>query len=77
MALREAGIKTETDHTGRSMKAQFKYADKIKAPYVVIIGGDELEKGVVMFRDMKTGQQEEIDLDKIKEHLIAAIKNEV
>lgn len=74
MALREAGVKTEADHTGRSMKAQFKYADRINAPYVVVIGGDELEKGVVMLRNMQTGEQEEIALDKIKEHLIAAIK---
>jgi len=77
MALREAGVKTEMDHTGRSMKAQLKYADKVDAPYVVIIGEDELKNNIAVLRDMKNGLQQEISLDKIKDQLIAAIKNEV
>jgi histidyl-tRNA synthetase len=45
--LREAGVKADLDHAARSMKAQFKYADKLGAQKVVILAGDELEKGIV------------------------------
>ena len=43
--LRKRGVKAEVDHVGRSMKAQFKFADKIDCKYVVVIGDEELEKG--------------------------------
>ena len=42
----------------RSIKAQFKYADKIGAEKVVVIGSDELEKGVVKVKEMKTGAEQ-------------------
>lgn len=66
--LRKNGVCTEVDHMGRSMKAQFKYANKIGAKYVIIIGDDELEKGVVKLRDMQDGNEREINsYDIIKE----------
>jgi len=77
MSLREKGIKVESDHVGRSMKAQFKYADKIDAPYVVVIGEEELKNNIVVLRDMKNGIQQEVAMDKITDQLLAAIKNEV
>ncbi len=77
MALREEGIKVEVDHTSRSMKAQLKYADKIGAPYVVIIGDNELENNSAVVRNMQDGMQQETSLDTIKEQLIAVIKKEV
>ncbi|MDE6373289.1 MAG: histidine--tRNA ligase, partial [Clostridia bacterium] len=43
--LRVKGISAECDHMSRSVKAQFKYADKIGAEYVAVIGGSELESG--------------------------------
>ena len=51
--LRENGLRADIDHACRSMKAQFKYAGKAGAKNVVVIGGDELEKGVVKLRDME------------------------
>jgi len=53
--LREAGIKADLDHAARSMKAQFKYADKVGASKVLVIAGDELAAGVVKVRDMNGG----------------------
>ncbi|MEZ4357017.1 MAG: histidine--tRNA ligase [Eubacteriales bacterium] len=67
--LRDKGISTETDHMGRSMKAQFKYANKIGAKYVIVIGGDELKKGVVKLRDMKEGNEREINSHNIIKEL--------
>lgn len=61
--LRDQNIKADCDLNGRSLKAQFKYADKIGAPYVAILGGEEYERGTVKIRDMKTKEEEEIPLE--------------
>ena len=58
--LRAAGVKADLDHAARSMKAQFKYANKIGVSKVIVIAGDELEKGVVKLRDMANSTEAEI-----------------
>ena len=61
-ALRAEGVRADIDHVGRSMKAQFKYADKAEASYVVTIGDDELAKGQVRLREMKSHEEHAFDL---------------
>ena len=51
--------------TGRSLKAQFKYADKTGSRYTVVIGDDEIAKGVVSLRDMQNSSQEEVKLEEV------------
>ena len=68
--LRQGGIKADLDHAARSLKAQFKYANKIGAPYVVVLAGDELEKGVAKLRDMNGATEQEIP----RENLLQALK---
>jgi len=63
--LRCEGIKAETDHVGRSFKAQFKYADKIGAKYVCAIGDSELESGIAKMRLMSDGSETETDINAI------------
>ena len=58
--LRAADIRADIDHANRSMKAQFKYANKVGAKQVVVIAGDEMEKGVVRLRDMTAGEEREL-----------------
>ncbi len=58
--LRKAGIFAEIDHMERSIKAQFKYADKIGAKYVAVIGGNELEQGIMNVKDMSNGNSESV-----------------
>ncbi|MBQ7923915.1 MAG: histidine--tRNA ligase [Clostridia bacterium] len=58
--LRGAGIKAEIDHMERSVKAQFKYADKIGAKYVAVIGGNELAEGKANVKEMATGNSESV-----------------
>lgn len=58
--LRANGITAEIDHMERSIKAQFKYADKIGAKYVGVIGGNELENGVMNVKCMATGESEQV-----------------
>ena len=67
--LRRAGVKTETDHAGRSLKAQFKHADKVGAPYILIVGGDELARGTVRLRNMQTKEETEIPLENAVEYM--------
>ena len=64
-ALRRAGIKAETDHAGRSVKAQFKYADKLQARYVVTIGESELASGEVRIRNMGDGSETQVKISEI------------
>ncbi|MBQ7340318.1 MAG: histidine--tRNA ligase [Clostridia bacterium] len=69
--LRKNGVVAETDHVGRGIKAQFKYADKIGAEFVGVIGSFELEKGVVKLKNMKDGQEMEV----VFSSLVDAVKN--
>ena len=58
--LRRAGIIAEIDYMERSVKAQFKYADKIHAKFVAVIGGNELLDGVMNVKNMSTGESEKV-----------------
>lgn len=58
--LRENGLRADMDHQGRSLKAQFKYADKLGAAYIAIIGEDELARGVCKLRNMATKEETEV-----------------
>ncbi len=74
--IRKSGLIVETDFLDRSVKAQMKYANKIGAKKVVIIGGNELEKGLASVKDMSTGEQTEAELSKLPELLTGgATKN--
>jgi histidyl-tRNA synthetase len=53
----------------RSLKAQMKYADKIGAKYVAMLGDEELEKGIFLLRDMTTKEQTEVEFDKLAEYI--------
>ncbi len=67
--LRRQGIKAELDHMQRSLKAQFKYADKIKSEYVAVIGDNELDGGFVQLKNMKDGSSESIKFDEIVKYI--------
>lgn len=69
VSLRKAGISAEINHMNRSVKAQFKYADKINAKYVAVIGQDEVDKRVVNLKHMTDGTSEEISFEKLIDKL--------
>ena len=54
------GIRAELDYEGKSLKSQMRRADKLKARFALILGGDELKKGTVILRNMGDKSQEEI-----------------
>ncbi|HEX6737875.1 MAG TPA: histidine--tRNA ligase, partial [Vicinamibacteria bacterium] len=56
-ALREAGVRALLDHEARGLKSQMKRADKLGAPFVAMLGQDELARGEWTVRDMATSTQ--------------------
>ena len=64
-SLREAGISTERAYGGRSLKAQWKAADRCGARYGVMIGKAELERESVAVKDLETGEKIEVRRDKL------------
>lgn len=69
-AWRQAGLKVELDVLGRGLKGQLKAADRLQARYVVIMGDDELNRGVVMLKTMATGEQKEYHPDEAQKIIV-------
>lgn len=69
--LRENGYKIEQDLSEKSFRAQLKYADKIKARYVIILGEDEIKNNKCILRNMENGSQKEIcfNFDEIVDNI--------
>ena len=76
-ALRQEGLKAETDLCNRGMKAQMKYADKIGAKFSMVLGDNELESGKAKLRDMEDGTEKEILIDEIVDELGEAIREKI
>ncbi len=68
---RDAGIATELDHQGRSLKSQFKLADKLRARFVVVLGPDELSQGLAKVRNMSSHEEQLVGIGEVP----AVLKN--
>ena len=66
--LRQRGIRTTIELKRRKMKGQFKEADKLNAKYTLIIGENEEQNNTVSVKNMASGEQSDIPLDKIADH---------
>ncbi len=73
MELRGRGISAETDHMNRSVKAQLKYADKLGAKFVAVIGESELASGEVNLKNMSLGTSERVKTGEIYKYLTKEI----
>ena len=62
-------MRTEADYQGRSLKSQFKQADKLGARVCVVIGPDEVAANAVTLRDMETHEQTQVP----DEELVSAV----
>jgi histidyl-tRNA synthetase len=69
--LRAAGIRCEIYPDVVKMKKQMQYADKNYIPFVLVIGKDEMESGMLSLKNMKTGEQKSLAVESLTE----AIKN--
>ncbi|MBO9610014.1 MAG: histidine--tRNA ligase [Paenibacillaceae bacterium] len=70
--LRLGGLQAEKDYLGRKMKAQLKSADRLQARYVAILGDEELERGEIALKEMATGEQRSVALERLAETLLAS-----
>lgn len=61
--IRALGVSCECDLMGRGVKAQFKYADKVRAKYVATVGTGEIESGKIKIKRMSDGECVECDLN--------------
>ncbi len=69
--LRALGVWAERDTTGRSLKAQMKYAGKCGAEFSAVIGGNEIESGSITIKNMDSGETSECEISA------SAIKNNI
>ena len=63
--LRNIGYKVICETLRRSMRSQMRDANKSNADYVMIIGDDEFNSRTIQLKDLKNGEQEKVDLEKI------------
>lgn len=60
--MRSEGFSVQYDLNSRSLRAQMKYADKVCAKYLVVIGEDEVNSGIAKLKDMQTGESTQVSL---------------
>lgn len=75
--FRNAEIRTEIEYQPKSLKSQMKKAGKLGVSYVVMLGEDELEKGIVILRNMKESSQCEMSMDQVVNALVNAVKGKI
>jgi histidyl-tRNA synthetase len=73
--LRNERIRTDLLSPERGLKALMRRADKLKAHYALIIGENEIARGVVQVRDLRQSTQQEVPLDKVAQHMKANLQN--
>lgn len=64
-SLRSAGVPADLAYGDRSLKAHLKHADRLGARYAALLGPKELEAGITTMRDMSTGEQTEVAIDRV------------
>ena len=72
--LRQQGINTEIFLNDKKLKAKMKYADKLEIPYVIVVGEDEVDSGIVKIKNMRTGEQIENSIENISKCDVFKIK---
>lgn len=63
--LREAGINSEIYPASAKLKKQLNYADDKKIPFVILVGSEEMESGMLSLKNMKSGEQQKMKIDEI------------
>lgn len=74
--LRLAGFKIETDYLGRSLKSQFKQADRLGAKFLIILNSEELDNNEVKIKNNHTKEEEMVSLDALIYYLDEQLETE-
>ena len=64
--LRRQGIRAEVDYLGRSVKSQMREANRQRALYVIVVGEQELKTKTAKLKNMSTGEETAVSLEKIE-----------
>ena len=72
--LRNSGIITATELAGKSMKAQMRAANRVNAACAVIVGDEELAKGIAVLKDLAGGEQKEVAFADLKAEIEKLVK---
>ncbi len=72
-ALRAAGVRTQLYGEQKKFKAKMNYANKLKIPFVVLAGEDEIREGVLSVKDMTTGRQQKLLPEEAAAHIRQAV----
>ena len=67
--LRMSGFSVETDYMNRSLKAQFKQADRLKSKFLIILNDEDLKENRIQIKNNKTKKEEKVELDYILYYL--------
>ncbi len=68
--FRRKNISVECDYLNRSLKAQMREANRLKAKYVLFIGGDEYKNGMANLKNMETSEQKTVSFDNLNESIL-------
>ena len=72
--LRARGLSVMTDVMGRALRSQMRQADRAGAAWVLLLGEDEINRGVAILREMASGAQVEVPLDRVADDVPARIR---
>jgi histidyl-tRNA synthetase len=76
-AFRNAGIRCQIYAENRKFKAKMSYADRIHVPFAVLLGEDELEKGLLSLKNMETGEQLLLSADEAIGIICEAVRGRI
>ena len=65
--LKKNNIKVDICYLDKGFKQKMKYANKINAKYVILIGEDEIKENVISLKNMVTGEQEKLTIKDLLE----------
>lgn len=68
-ALRKEGVAVEIYPSAVKLQKQFSYADSLNIPFVAVLGEKERKEGIVMLKDMETGEQKPVRWEEIGKHI--------
>ena len=71
--LRNAGVRVQLYGEKKKFKQKMSYADKIGAPYAVLLGEDEIEEGVCSVKNMVTGEQVKLSPEAAAQYILEGL----
>ena len=72
--LRGRGLSVTADVMGRGLRSQMRQADRAGAAWVLLLGEDEVKRGAAILREMASGEQAEVPLDRVADEVPARIR---